>query len=374
MLAKLDGAAEPARGPLALVPPPVLDAMRGAIERLRDPEVRLVDEFFWFWPENLGEDPADEALAALERGDVAAARRLWHQHAGHSPAAEHNLAVLAHLMALDQEQRALSAGRPMLDGYLCRLRDQWWADTWKHWNQVLAREDHWGRLSSRIDELNEPQLPATLADDFRRALPVALLRINAELAVSWAERRLPVEAQRHKELVQRSGMAAGDIDEALRRALRPLRERIKMLCESAGSDHSSGNWQTAVDLFRAIAPLPARDSERDNLLEEVGPALYRICWFCQRTASDPGSAAAVPLHGRVTRTRTGSGESVHWDRQVIEVPRCWQCSQAHQRWEMLRALGTVPVGVRPETDKSAFPFVVRYLAEGWGLGVAPEEF
>ena len=29
-------------------------------------------------------------------------------------------------------------------------------------------------------------------------------------------------------------------------------------------------------------------------------------------------------------------------------------------------------GTRPESDKSEFPFVEKYLAEGWGLGAAPE--
>jgi hypothetical protein len=376
MLAKLDSAAEPVRGPLALVPPPDLDAMRSAIERLRDPEVRFVDELFWFWPESSAAETSDEALVFLDRGDVAAARRLWQEALKRVPAsavAEHNLAVLAHLFALDLEQRALTSGRP-LDGYLGRLRDQSWADAWKHWQGVLEKEDFWDRLQIRITELNEPQLPVTLAGDMRRALPVALLGVSAELAVRWAEHRLPLEAQRHKELVQRSGLDAGDIDEALRRALRPLRERIKLLCETAADDHTSANWQTAVDLFRAIAPLPARDTDRDNLLEDAGPALYRICWFCQRQGSDAGSATVVPMHGRVTHTASGTGESVHWDRQFIEVPRCWQCSQAHQRWEMLRALGTVPPGVRPEADKTAFPFVARFLADGWGLGVAPEGF
>src|SRR3712207_3919390 len=37
--------------PLAATPDP--DALRDAMQRLRDPERRLVDEFFWFWPHRL---------------------------------------------------------------------------------------------------------------------------------------------------------------------------------------------------------------------------------------------------------------------------------------------------------------------------------
>ena len=47
---KLGAATTRQGGPLPLVPPPDLDAVRQAMQRLRDPEGRLVDEFFWFWP------------------------------------------------------------------------------------------------------------------------------------------------------------------------------------------------------------------------------------------------------------------------------------------------------------------------------------
>ena len=145
-----------------------------------------------------------------------------------------------------------------------------------------------------------------------------------------------------------------------------------MLCQTAAEAAGHDNWRSAIDLFKGVASLPARSVDRDNLLEDVGPALLRICWFCQKQESDAGSAATVPLHGRVTRTRSDTGESVNWDRQLVEVPRCWQCFQAHQRWEMLQALGTAPVGVRPESEKTVFPFVAKYLAEGWGLGITPD--
>src|ERR1035438_5996434 len=36
-------------------PPPTLDEIREAIQKLKDPEKRLIDEFFWFWPEEFGQ-------------------------------------------------------------------------------------------------------------------------------------------------------------------------------------------------------------------------------------------------------------------------------------------------------------------------------
>src|ERR1700741_1326695 len=37
-------------GALALDPPPNIEQIREAIQRLKEPERRLIDEFFWFWP------------------------------------------------------------------------------------------------------------------------------------------------------------------------------------------------------------------------------------------------------------------------------------------------------------------------------------
>ena len=76
LLEKLGGGARAAGG-LGLDPPPDQDAVREALQRLRDPERRLVDELFWFWPQALGQATSDPALQALERGDVAGAARQW---------------------------------------------------------------------------------------------------------------------------------------------------------------------------------------------------------------------------------------------------------------------------------------------------------
>ena len=46
---KYGGGGHHKRGTLAIDPPPDANAMREAVQRLHDPERRLVDEFFWFY-------------------------------------------------------------------------------------------------------------------------------------------------------------------------------------------------------------------------------------------------------------------------------------------------------------------------------------
>ena len=55
-------------GPLSIKPPPSLDEIREAMQRLRDPEKRLVAEFLcflWFWPEGFGQSKSDTAIETL---------------------------------------------------------------------------------------------------------------------------------------------------------------------------------------------------------------------------------------------------------------------------------------------------------------------
>ena len=78
---KFGAASQRPRRAFALDPPPDAEQLRAALQRLHDPEVRLVDEFFWFWPHELGNGNGDEALAVpWSRGMTnACAAEIWSQ-------------------------------------------------------------------------------------------------------------------------------------------------------------------------------------------------------------------------------------------------------------------------------------------------------
>src|SRR5271166_2724640 len=88
----------------ALDPPPSVDQIRESIQRLKDPEHRIIDEFFWFWPERSAEGGEDPAIQAIVRGDSLKAYELWLERENHPDngfIASHNIAVMFHLVALD---------------------------------------------------------------------------------------------------------------------------------------------------------------------------------------------------------------------------------------------------------------------------------
>src|SRR5262249_34753933 len=80
-----------------LRPSPTVEDIRDAIQRLKDPEKRLIDEFFWFWPENFGESRSDAGIQALEKGDLDTAVAIWmskRKHPVEGVVATHNLALI----------------------------------------------------------------------------------------------------------------------------------------------------------------------------------------------------------------------------------------------------------------------------------------
>src|SRR6266404_5917889 len=67
MLAELGQAPHKQNAAFPMKPPPSLDEIQEAIRNVKDPEKRMVDEFFWFWPEEFGNSQSDPAIQALAK-------------------------------------------------------------------------------------------------------------------------------------------------------------------------------------------------------------------------------------------------------------------------------------------------------------------
>ncbi|MDP2207469.1 MAG: hypothetical protein Q8K98_01675, partial [Bacteroidota bacterium] len=270
---------------LPLDPPPSQEAIREAMQRLRDPERRLVDEFFWFWPHQLGESKNDNALIALSNQDVKIAKDLWIKQENFQSEANvsmHNLAVLCHCIALDMEY--LYHSKPASEEEK-QILGQQWRETLKRWKVLLEHEGFWSRLAARIRELDDPRLTTGAARRMRTSLPLTILMINAQLALRAAERSDVNTTKRHLQLMnfwENNGVTnfvknkyvckncSGPVEkqrnaqwwcssclknvqvveseaqsppflvkEALRRTLKPVFERIKTFCKMANEKYNA---------------------------------------------------------------------------------------------------------------------------------------
>lgn len=358
------GASSPAGSgralPLATASAP--DLLRAALQRLRDPEERLLNEFFWFWPQQPGAK-ADEALTALARGDVDAALTFWskQQTSGEAGVATHNLAVLAHAQALDLETSAsLSADEEA-------QRDEYWQTAFTHWRTLLTLPAFWQRLDERIQALDDPRLNHETGEQLRATLPLALLLINARLAIRAAERNpaavksarwrnilirprvtpaveLNATTVRHIDLIDDSGFAVELVDEALRRTTEPLRNRIQSLCKHTQNQTlvAPAHADTAIRqlLTQTRLPLalfdhcfsvahPLAESIHDEVASTVsGGAIayanHTRAWANANTLLQAAQSIAV---SGSTQAYIQKNLNILEGNLAAEEPMCWYCQR-----------------------------------------------
>ncbi len=383
------------------------DAIRAAMQRLRDPEHRILDEFFWFWPQNLGQSRTDEALIALTKCDMKKATEIWTTRAksSNTNVSIHNLAVLSHMDALDLENTSFSQKLAESEK---KHRDKYWQDAFKRWKVLLEEEVFWSRLTGRIRELNDPRLTTGMARRMRMNLPLVLLSINAKLAVRFAELGEFEEAKRHMKIMQESGFGQNVIDEANRKALEHIRERVKALCKVADTDSSAdaenadkvgrhlleqvepvlaimdcllpagnptrdgshdevaicalsceivfGNktsdWSKSLEFLNRVHSIAVTDTARSRIEQNIEifksnieyHSMYKTCWFCKKNTCVDSAGIEVKMHGNVRKEWAGYNMTrTVWNYVTIKVPRCTECKTIHSRRSIAIAICIVTI-------------------------------
>lgn len=388
-------------GPLALKPPPDESALRAAVHDLRDPERRLIYEFFWFWPIKRGEN--DPALIALSSQSIQPAIEFWEEMESHSEIgsiARHNLAVLYDATAFDLE---FEAQLKSLSTQTKELQDSYWHQAFRRWRDLIRDDHFWGLFNSRVRELDEPQLTPGTVRRFQLTMPTALLSMTARLAVSAAERGDKTETNRHRRLMNESDLGTSANERALSRALSATGLRITRLCQTAESrvsgreesgyettrglleeakpllimlddllpagnrlrdeardqvaqtaldcqipfGNKTENWKACVELLELTKPYPVSASIKNRIEENLKVVRENLrlktlitCWFCKENEGDENATLEVQMYGDVKRYSTGLNSTrVEWRNATVSVPRCMQCLATHKRTNKFIAVG-----------------------------------
>ena len=352
--------------PLAIDPPPDQYAVREALHKLQDPEKRLIDEFFWFWPHQLGQSQSDEALNLLSQGDIDLAAKRWLQMEQYSEShvSMHNLAVLYHCRALDWEQTATNKKPAEIHNHTIL---DYWSHAFKRWKAVLKHEPFWSRLSARIRALEDPRLTTGLARRMRSSLPISLLSINASLAVRYAEAGDMEAAQRQLEIMKlweassdgkrtleskkdtgaepspSATAALGPFaHKAIKDAISPIRQRITSICKNAENQTDSEpiqGYKAASELINHTGSLlsildsllPQGDATREAAHDDVALCVLR----CQIPYGNKTKNWKVSLQllelahpiavGKIAHDRIQ--ENIDIIKGNLEYEICWFCKE-----------------------------------------------
>ena len=98
-----------------------------------------------------------------------------------------------------------------------RRRGEQWEHALDRWKRLAAEERFWSRVQERVVELDDPRVTSETVSRLRTELPLALLAINADLAVRAAERSEVAETDRQLVLMRRWDAAL--VERAILRAL-----------------------------------------------------------------------------------------------------------------------------------------------------------
>ena len=245
----------------ALNPSPTTDDIREAIQKLKDPEARVIDEFFWFWPAEFGKSQSDPAIQALAKNDSQTAHQIWRDEIKNNHTdgivAKHNLAILWHLTSLESEHELLNADnqaefpeeisdaeRNWRENYNKTTENKtqpknpqnhkvkteietWWRESFKYWEHLAVDDSLWEKVGKRIRQIDDARLTTGFHRRMKNTLPEALDKINAELALLHAEKGNMGMARFHIQFMRETNPGLDNVEKTADLILAPIKTRLR---------------------------------------------------------------------------------------------------------------------------------------------------
>lgn len=230
MLEEIGGGSTGPQPAFPLAVPPTTDEIRAALSRMKEPEHRIVDEFFWYWPEEFGASKSDPAIQAMLAGDTETAVRLWRdgEKAG-SHVAQHNMAIMYHMFAVDWTNYHVSYD---IDQNLDDQIKGYWRKSFERWEELIERDELWDMLKTRIRSLEDEALTTGFVRRMLKQLPSALDKVNAEAALRLAEQGRLDWARFHVDFMNETHPGLDDVESTSERVLEPTKIRVEQYLES----------------------------------------------------------------------------------------------------------------------------------------------
>ncbi len=225
MLEEMGGGNAATTPAFALAVAPTSHEIRAALSRMKESQHRIVDEFFWYWPEEFGASKNDPAIQAMMSGDTESAVRLWRsQEKQGSIIAKHNMAVMYHMYAVDWSLYHVSYDLdPAVEGEI----KGYWKKAFERWEVLVDADEVRDVLKQRIRSLDDDALTTGFVRRFLNQLPQALDHVNAEAALKLAERNRMDWARFHVDFMRETHQGLDDVDSTAEMILAPTKARVE---------------------------------------------------------------------------------------------------------------------------------------------------
>ena len=340
---------------------PSFEEVQVAFERLKDPEFRLVSEFFRVWGAgDAGEhiNPQDGGARAilmeLEAGENAAS-------SGNRGEIVHDAAVLRHKYAVESELMLIHAGEyAPSDGAFRADIVQDWNVSFSRWKKVLEDDLFWKDFESKVSEMGDPRLSGCLVRRMRGELPIAICSINMCLASKYAVLGRREDVQRHMRYIQQMSREIGrgveddvfshffesverDLCRLVTRSDRQVAESprlggrlarqllrcgAKCLVEEMLPEghrirkrltdtwvkacnaylmqygNETWEWEESLEVLESLAKMPCSPEQSETTSRNIVAVKGHLgfagnCWFCQKERAHDTMSVEIKMYGNV---------------------------------------------------------------------------
>ena len=357
MLEEMGGGEAGSKPAFSLKTAPTSDEIREALSRMKEPEHRLIDEFFWFWPEEFGASKEDPAIQAMLSGDKKGAYQLWkdREKAG-SHVAQHNMAIIFHMYAVDWTNQHISSE---LDEGRDKKIKKAWETSFERWEPMIDNDELWDMLKERVRSVDDEALTTGFVRRMLKQLPEALDRVNAEAALKLAEQGRMDWAKFHINFMRETHQGLDDVDSTSEMILEPTKKRVEQHLESftkqveksprRGADLADellDQCRPMMDLFDLFHGEDAH--QRNDLFDSVAEAIFQMSVAHQKSTGD--NKSFVDLLQRTLKF--ASGATVR--ERIIENI---SIGEGNLKWTLMEpvfeALKDIMEGSQPPSQKLA---------------------
>jgi len=295
MFEEMGGGATFPQPAFALATPPTTDEIRDALARMKEPESRIVDEFFWYWPEEFGASKSDPAIQAMLAGDAERAVLLWRDREKNgSHVALHNMAIMYHMFAVDWTNYHVSYD---IDHALDDQITEYWRKSFERWEKIIEADKLWNMLKARVCSMEDEALTTGFVRRMLKQLPVALGRINAEAALKLAEQGRIDWARFHVDFMRQTNQGADDVEGISELVLKPTKKQVDQYLESFENEAvktPQHGAELAIQLLERCRPMMdlydlfhgEKAHQRNDLFDKVAETVLNMVVGHQKSTSD----------------------------------------------------------------------------------------
>lgn len=249
MLEEMGGGSMGPQPAFALGVAPSSDEIRAALSRTKEPEQRIIDEFFWYWPEEFGSSKSDPAIQSLIAGDASSAIQLWRKREKEgSHVAMHNMAIMYHMYAVDWTNYHVSYD---IDASMEEQIKTYWRKAFDRLEILIDSDEIKDTLKDRIKSVNDEALTTGFARRLFTHLPQALDQVNALAALKMAETNRMDWATFHVNFMNETHQGLDDVESTAEMVLAPTKARVEQLMESFERD-AEANPAKGAELVREL--------------------------------------------------------------------------------------------------------------------------